>query len=169
MKPHIVYISAGSNLGNRLENCENGIKDLLNSGEIRLLKRSRIYETQPVDYARQDWFINLVIKIETVLKPFALLQRMQAVQHRAGRLKDTIRFGPRILDLDILLFDSLVLDDPQLRIPHPRMHQRRFVLKPICDIDPTITHPVLKQSMQQLLHHLDDKDQKIIEHTCLDS
>ena len=165
MEPHIVYISVGSDLGNRLENCETGINFLLDSRKTRLLKRSRVYETEPVDYTRQEWFINLAVKIETDLDPFALLQRIRSVQRRAGRIQDTVRFGPRVLDLDILLFDDFVLDDPQLCIPHPRMHKRRFVLKPICDIDPDIIHPVLKQSMHQLLHDLDAEDQKIVEYT----
>jgi len=164
LEPHIVYISVGSNLGNRLENCKNGIDLLLENEETRLLIQSRVYETEPVDYTRQDWFINLAVKIETKLDPFTLLQRIQSVQQRSGRIEDTVRFGPRVLDLDILLFDDIVLDDPQLCIPHPRMHKRRFVLQPICDIDPHIIHPVLNQSMQQLLHDLDAEDQEIVEY-----
>lgn len=165
MESHIVYISVGSNLGNRLKNCENGINLLVDSGKTQLLKRSRIYETEPVDYTKQDWFINLAVKIETELDPFTLLQQIQSVQRQSGRIQDMVRFGPRVLDLDILLFDDIVLDDPQLCIPHPRMHKRRFVLTPICDIDPYIIHPVLKQSMDQLLHDLDAEDQKIVEYT----
>jgi 7,8-dihydro-6-hydroxymethylpterin-pyrophosphokinase len=79
-------------------------------------------------------------------------------------MRDSIRFGPRVLDLDIILFDDLVLDDSNLIIPHPRMHKRRFVLKPICDIDPDIKHPVLQQTMRSLLANLDDAEQRIIEY-----
>jgi 2-amino-4-hydroxy-6-hydroxymethyldihydropteridine diphosphokinase len=129
-----------------------------------LKAESRIYQTEPVDYTDQDWFINLVVKIETLLDPNRLLQRLQSIQRKAGRLKDSIRFGPRVLDLDIIFYDEVVINSKQLVIPHPRMHKRRFVLQPLCDIDPAITHPVLKSDVRTLLNHLDDNEQRIIEY-----
>jgi 2-amino-4-hydroxy-6-hydroxymethyldihydropteridine diphosphokinase len=164
MKMHIAYISAGSNLGNRLENCRQGITALTRFGGSRILAQSRVYMTEPVDYKDQDWFINSVVKLETTCNPFELLDQIKSVQKAAGRLADVIRYGPRVLDLDIIFFDNLILDTDRLVVPHPRMHQRRFVLKPICDIDPTIIHPVLKKDVQTLLDGLDKDEQKVIEY-----
>ena len=160
---HIVYISVGSNLGNKLENCCQGIQSLTCCG-ARLITQSRIYQTEPVDYKDQDWFINFVVKIETTLDPYQLLDCMASIQRKAGRIQDPVRFGPRILDLDIIFYDDIVIHSNQLIIPHPRMHKRRFVLQPLCDIDPTIIHPVLKKDVQLLLDGLDDDAQRIIEY-----
>jgi 2-amino-4-hydroxy-6-hydroxymethyldihydropteridine diphosphokinase len=160
---HTAYISVGSNLGDKLENCRRGIRRL-ERDEVRLKAESRIYQTEPVDYLDQDWFINIVVKIETLLDPFRLLRRLQSIQRKAGRLQDSIRFGPRVLDLDIIFYDEVVIHSAQLVIPHPRMHKRRFVLQPLCDIDPAIMHPVLKTDVRTLLNRLDDNEQRIIEY-----
>ncbi|MBU4344480.1 MAG: 2-amino-4-hydroxy-6-hydroxymethyldihydropteridine diphosphokinase [Desulfobacteraceae bacterium] len=153
---HIAYISAGSNIGNRLENCKNSLTSLAESKISIIRSRSSFYITEPVDYINQDWFVNLVVKIETKLDPFRLLDKLKSIQSNAGRDHDAVRFSPRILDLDIIMYDDFVINSPELIIPHPRMHKRRFVLKPICDIDPHIVHPVLKKDMQYLLDRLDD-------------
>ena len=112
--------------------------------------------TEPVDYINQDWFVNLVVKIETRFNPFRLLDKLKLIQSNAARNYDVERFGPRIIDLDIIMYDDFVINSPELIIPHARMHKRRFVLKPFCDIDPHIVHPVLKKDMQYLLDSLDD-------------
>ncbi len=166
VKTHIAYISVGSNLGDKLENCQRGIKALAEAGTSRVLAQSRIYATEPVDYEDQDWFINAMVKLETSHDPYALLNQIESIQRAAGRLKDPIRFGPRILDLDIILYEDYIIDSERLVIPHPRMHKRRFVLKPICDIDPFIIHPVLKKEMQFLLERLGDEKQKVFEFKC---
>ena len=166
VKNHTVYIGAGSNIGNKLLNCRNGIDSLIKFGKAVLKDHSRFYRTEPVDYEEQDWFINCVAKIETTLNPFQLLTQLKAIERNAGRVYDPIRFGPRILDLDILLWDNLVINSSKLVIPHPRMHKRRFVLKPICDIDSKIIHPVLMKDMQTLLEMLDENEQKIVEYAC---
>ncbi|MGD2186357.1 MAG: 2-amino-4-hydroxy-6-hydroxymethyldihydropteridine diphosphokinase [Desulfobacterales bacterium] len=163
---HIAYISAGSNMEDRLQNCRKGIESLTTSGNSRILTQSRIYKTEPVDYEDQDWFINMMIKLETAYDPFQLLDRIEDIQRAAGRWHDPIRFGPRILDLDIILYDDRIIDAERLVVPHPRMHKRRFVLKPICDIDPSIVHPVLKQEMHFLLKQLGDENQKVFEYKC---
>ena len=106
----------------------------------------------------------MMVKVETSLNPFQLLDQIEFIQRAAGRIKDPIRFGPRILDLDIILFDDRIIESERLVVPHPRMHKRRFVLKPICDIDPFILHPVLKQEMHFLLEQLGDENQKVIEY-----
>ena len=164
MKTHIAYISVGSNRGDRLQNCRKGIEALAAPGNTRILAQSRIYMTEPVDYEDQNWFVNLMIKLATELDPFQLLDQIESIQRAAGRLKDSIRFGPRILDLDIILYDDRVINSERLVVPHPRMHKRRFVLKPICDIDPTTIHPVLRQEMQFLLWRLESDKQKVIEY-----
>ena len=161
---HIAYISAGSNMGDRLQNCRRGIEALSEAGNSRILAQSRVYATEPVDYKDQDWFINLMIKLETADDPFQLLDRIESIQRAAGRLQAPIRFGPRILDLDIILYDDRIIESERLTVPHPRMHKRRFVLKPICDIDPAIIHPVLKQEMQFLLKRLGKEEQKVFEY-----
>ena len=161
MATHVVYISVGSNLGRRLVNCRKGIVALTRSAAIRWLDQSRIYQTEPVDYRTQDWFINCVVKMEAALDPLSLLDLVKSIERQAGREGDSVRFGPRVLDLDIVLYDDIVFNHPRLVIPHPRMHKRRFVLKPICDIDPTILHPVFNQSMQSLLDKLPQEGQRI--------
>jgi 2-amino-4-hydroxy-6-hydroxymethyldihydropteridine diphosphokinase len=161
---HIAYISAGSNMGDRLLNCRKGIEALTEAANSRILAQSRIYATEPVDYKDQDWFINMMVKLETPHDPFELLNHIEHIQRAAGRVQDPIRFGPRILDLDIILYDDRVIDSERLVVPHPRMHKRRFVLKPICDIDPEIIHPVLKQKMQILLECLGEEEQKVFEY-----
>ncbi len=161
---HTAYILAGSNMGDRLQNCRKGIESLTESGNSRILAQSRIYTTEPVDYEDQDWFINMMVKLETAHDPFQLLDHIEHIQRAAGRLPDPIRFGSRILDLDIILYDDRIIDSERLVVPHPRMHKRCFVLKPICDIDPTIIHPVLKQAMQVLLKRLGDDKQKVFEY-----
>ena len=198
---HIAYISVGSNIGNRFENCKNSLTSLTESKISIIRGRSPFYMTEPVDYINQDWFVNLVVEIETRLDPFRLLDKLKsieaprsklrgifdrkevcyfqtrsltpqqaagnalafAVQSNAGRNHNAERFGPRILDLDIIMYDDFVINSPELIIPHPRMHKRRFVLKPICDIDPYIVHPVLKRDMQYLLDRLDDDGQMVRE------
>jgi len=151
-------------MGDRLQNCRRGIKALTHQSKSRVLAQSRIYSTEPVDFLDQDWFINMMIKLETELDPFQLLDQIKSIQRAAGRKQDIIQYGPRILDLDIIFFDDLVIDSERLVVPHPRMHKRRFVLQPICDIDPTIIHPVLKKNMQSLLARLGEDEQRVIEY-----
>jgi 2-amino-4-hydroxy-6-hydroxymethyldihydropteridine diphosphokinase len=160
---HVAYISVGSNLGDKLDNCRRGIAALAAAAEVRITGRSRFYKTEPVDVTAQDWFINGAVRIETTLDPFGLLERLQAAQRAAGRPADGLRFGPRVLDLDLLMYDQLVLEDPRLSLPHPRMHLRRFVLQPLCDIDACLVHPLIGKDMQGLLSELDEHGQQVIE------
>ncbi len=162
---HTVYLSVGSNMGDRIENCRSGIANFVSAGRLALLEQSPYYVSEPVDYKDQPWFVNGVIKIATVLSPLSLLQVIHNVQRAAGRHADPIRFGPRILDLDILLYDRVTIHTDEIEIPHPRMHKRRFVLKPICDIGPDMVHPVLNKSMRFLLDQLDDHSQRVTEYS----
>ncbi|MCG6893783.1 MAG: 2-amino-4-hydroxy-6-hydroxymethyldihydropteridine diphosphokinase [Desulfobacteraceae bacterium] len=159
---HIAYISAGSNIGKRRDNCRRGFEALDNSEGVSVRRISRYYRTEPQDYTDQEWFANAVACVETRLEPLQLLAILQAIQRRFGRDKDAFRFGPRILDLDILLFDDRTLCTDALEIPHPRMHKRRFVLQPICDIDPNIVHPSLHQTMSQLLQNVSEEGQTLV-------
>ena len=161
---HTAYIGVGSNLGDKLENCRRGVAELVDDEGSRLVDRSPIYRTEPVDYTDQDWFVNYAVKVATMLEPLALLDKLKSIEHHAGRRRDSVRFGPRVLDLDIILYDDIVMDLPQLVIPHPRMHKRRFVLRPVCDIDPHINHPVFHRTVQSLLEDLTETGQRITEY-----
>ena len=165
-REHIVYLSVGSNMGDKRRSCSDGLAALDRPDASRLLAVSPYYCTEPVDYTDQDWFVNAVAKIATRHEPPELLAELQRIQRQAGRRGDAVRFGPRILDLDILLFDDLVMESPELVIPHPRMHKRHFVLKPFCDIEPHIIHPVLGRSIRSILDGLDTAAQRIRPYPC---
>jgi 2-amino-4-hydroxy-6-hydroxymethyldihydropteridine diphosphokinase len=153
-------------MGSRAENCMTGINLLDESEESSLLARSLFYYTEPVDYMDQDWFVNIAVKIETTLDPFQLIKKLKKIETDSGRIADTIRFGPRILDMDIILYDDMVIDSKDLIIPHPRMHERCFVLKPLCDIDSEIIHPLSGKKIKALLDNLNNEGQKVIPYKC---
>jgi 2-amino-4-hydroxy-6-hydroxymethyldihydropteridine diphosphokinase len=163
MEPHIAFISVGSNIGDRNANCQTGIAAVTAADGVVLTGVSRFYETEPVDFVDQDWFVNAAVRIETILEPVQLLDMLKRIEKTAGRKESALRFGPRVLDLDIILFDGQVMNTDRLVIPHPRMHERRFVLKPVCDIDPWVMHPVLKRSVQEILSDLSgDTHQRVV-------
>lgn len=166
MPKHTAYICAGSNIGDKRRNCRKAIEVLTASGDCVLKDTSRYYRTEPIGFKDQDWFVNVMFKIETVLEPLQLLKKLKAIEREFGRVRDTVRFGPRILDLDVIFYDDLITRASGLEIPHPRMHKRRFVLKPICDIDSTVVHPVFKKTVRQLLELLGDDEQTVVEHQC---
>ena len=158
---HTVFISVGANLGAKMANCRYGIACLQDLSDVADCVTPPFYRTSPVDYVDQDWFVNAALRLTTTLAPLELLDHIAVIQKQAGRKADKVRFGPRILDLDILFYDAHVIKTPRLEIPHPRMHKRRFVLQPICDIDPTFRHPVLRQPVKALLAQLGDDQQEI--------
>jgi len=167
MGKHTAYISVGSNIGDKLLNCQKGISALTESDKSIIIGQSNFYKTEPVDYTDQDWFVNSVVKIETTLDPFQLLYALKTIEKNAGRAEDRIRYGPRILDLDIIFYDDIIINSSNLIIPHYRMHKRRFILKPVCDINSKLVHPVLKMDMQYFLNNLDDKEQGVVQY-CFD-
>jgi 2-amino-4-hydroxy-6-hydroxymethyldihydropteridine diphosphokinase len=150
---HIAYIGIGSNLGDKVYQCETAISDILRADQNKLLAKSSLFKTKPIGYTSQDWFINGVIKIETDLEPLELLQVLKDIESRLGR-KEGFRWGPRAIDLDILLFDEEEIEMEGLQIPHPRLQERQFVLIPLGEIDRSLIHPVLKKSIGELLENL---------------
>ena len=159
---HRAWISLGSNIGDKIGHCRTGIQGLEKSGQSVLTGISRLYCTAPVDYTDQEWFVNAAVQIDTRLNPEALLNEIRAIEKSAGRDRTGVRFGPRTLDMDILLFDQVIMKTPELILPHPRMHKRRFVLQPLCDIDPGILHPVFEKTVQELLDAVDDPEQELM-------
>jgi 2-amino-4-hydroxy-6-hydroxymethyldihydropteridine diphosphokinase len=148
----IAYLSLGSNLGDREANLREAIGRLGELGMVRAV--SAFYETEPVEVrGRQPWFLNAAAAVETELQPQEFLDRMLAIEQSMGRIR-TVPRGPRTIDLDILLFGDDVLDMPGLTVPHPAMHQRRFVLAPLVEIAPEVRHPVLQSTVRELLDSL---------------
>ncbi|MBS3761887.1 MAG: 2-amino-4-hydroxy-6-hydroxymethyldihydropteridine diphosphokinase [Candidatus Brocadiia bacterium] len=149
----IVFIGLGSNIGDRRANLEGAVRALEEQDRIDVLKVSEFHETEPVGGPPQGNFLNAVAKVKTQLAPETLLEKLQSIEKDFGRER-SVRWGPRTLDLDILLYGSEVIKQPALQIPHPRMHERRFVLVPLCEISPEAYHPKLKLTAQQMLDQL---------------
>jgi|SRR5579871_742184 len=144
-----VFLSLGSNIGDRAGNLNAAIVALPEAG-FRVKKVSSFYETEPVDYLKQDWFVNCVVEGESELPAATLLTRLREIEARMGS-KKVIAKGPRILDIDILLFGDETIATPELQVPHPRMTQRRFVLAPLAEIAPEVRHPLWQGSVKDLL------------------
>lgn len=146
------YIGIGSNLGNRHDNCLHAI-ELLEKRGITVQKRSSLYETEPWGVKNQPRFINIVVQIKTTLKPKELLRLLKDIEKEIGR-QYSFRWGPRIIDLDILLFNTLVMNEEDLKIPHPFLHEREFVLRALNEIAPDVIHPVFRKSIDELTQRL---------------
>ncbi len=146
------YIGIGSNLGNRKQNCEKAIS-LLTENRITVLKRSTMFETEPWGIKDQPKFINMAIKIDTILEPEDLLNLLKEIESAIGRTQ-TFRWGPRIIDLDILLYDNLIINTKNVQIPHTEIKDRDFVLRPLSEIAPDKIHPVFRKSIKELLDEL---------------
>ena len=147
------YIGIGSNQGNRITYCSKALREVSKFAIIRSL--SSVFETEPVGEIDQPDFINCVVEIETGLGPYELLIKLLSVENNLGR-KRAGTAGPRTIDLDLIFYDDLVVQDDELSIPHPRAHLRRFVLEPLCEIAPDLIHPILKTSVCKLLNDLED-------------
>ena len=148
-----ILLGLGSNLGERFDNLTSAIKAL--TPEIIVQTISPTYETQPLYVTQQPEFLNLLVRATTTLSPISLLDSIQTLEVELGR-KPSVRFGPRIIDIDIIDYDSLILNLESLTIPHPRMHERLFVLRPLINIVPNWIHPRTGKTVQQLIDGLSD-------------
>jgi 2-amino-4-hydroxy-6-hydroxymethyldihydropteridine diphosphokinase len=151
------YLSLGSNKGDRAHYIARAI-EALGANRIKVMRQSRLYETEPVETTSKAWFLNCVIEAETELLPPQLMHTLLDIERSLGRRRRVLR-GPRFIDMDILLYDDGVVSTGQLEIPHPRMAQRRFVLVPFAEIAPEARHPVLKKSIAELLEETPDRSQ----------
>jgi 2-amino-4-hydroxy-6-hydroxymethyldihydropteridine diphosphokinase len=149
-----VYLSLGSNLGERAKNLLDAIAALRKAG-VDVTRISSMYETEPVDYLDQPWFVNIAVEAETELAPAALLRVLREIETQMGS-KKLIAKGPRLIDTDILLYGDEAIDTPELQIPHSRMHLRRFVLEPLAEIAPNLQHPVLRLKVSEMLAQTPD-------------
>lgn len=156
---HKVYIGVGSNVGNKKENFLEALSRVAKLPDTRIVKESSFYESEPIGDAK-EWYVNGAIEIETKLKPDMLLKKFKNIERAMGRKKVKKRWGSRIIDLDILLYDAAIVKKKNLRIPHPEMSSRKFVLLPLSEIAPQVIHPELGVTISELLINVKD-DKKI--------
>ena len=149
MKVKTVYLSLGSNIGDRAANLRAAL-DRLSAAGLQVRRVSPVYETEPVDLANQRWFLNLVAEAETDLFPLQLLVRTQRIERDLGRVPSVPK-GPRTIDIDILLYANTVIRSATLEVPHPRLAERRFVLVPLADLAPGLRHPVTRRTVREML------------------
>jgi 2-amino-4-hydroxy-6-hydroxymethyldihydropteridine diphosphokinase len=148
MEDHIIYLALGSNVGNRAANLREAIAAL--SPQMEVKAKSKIYETPPWGYADQAKFLNQVVKVVTYVEPEPLLKHLKRLEIALGR-KETFANGPRLIDIDILFYDDRILESAVVTIPHPRLHERGFVLQPLMDLAPDLIHPLKKQSVREMI------------------
>ena len=154
-EPITAYLGIGSNMGDRQAYCGEAVRLISRFPGTSLIEVSSLYETAPLELADQDWFINCVAAVRTTLSPQELLQACREVEQFLGR-KRSARFGPRTIDLDILFYGDQIIRETDLTIPHPRAHERRFVLEPLAEIAPGMEHPALRKTIPQILQAMKD-------------
>ena len=155
MTQNIVFLGLGSNIGDRVRSLKRAEKLISEIDGVIVVSSASLYETEPVGIVNQPSFINSALKIETTLHPAELLGRLKEIERKMGRV-DAVRWGPRIIDIDILLFGNIVVNEKGLTIPHPEMTKRAFVLVPLSEIAPDVIHPILQKSIRELVDELGD-------------
>ncbi len=147
----IVYLSLGSNIEDRVGYIQQAVKLLQKNNDFKIVRTSTLYETEPWGNKNQDWFVNAVIEAKTKLSPSELISHCQQVEQELGRVRDgVVRWGERTIDIDILLYGNDVINLPELIVPHPRMHERAFVLVPMLELVPLLKHPLLHKTIEDL-------------------
>ena len=157
MNLRLVYIAMGSNVGDRAATLERAVEEMNRAG-LRILRQSSLYATQPVGGPPQAWFLNAVVEAETDWMPLRLLHALLKIERALGRRRMVIR-GPRTLDLDVLFYGGSVIRSRELEVPHPRLPQRRFVLAPLAELAPALSHPLLHKTVTELLAETGDSSQ----------
>jgi len=151
---HIIYLALGSNLGNRAANLKAAISSL--TPQMTVKGKSLVYDTPPWGITDQPRFLNQVVKVETYLEPEQLIDHLKRLEVALGRVSG-VQNGPRLIDIDILFFDDMVIESPALTIPHPRLHERAFVLVPLAELAPNLVHPVLNKTVKEMLRNMERK------------
>ena len=154
---HLAYLSLGTNMGDRALYLQEALEMLQENGDIQLHQQSSIYETEPVGYTDQPTFLNMVVGVKTALTPQRLLAYCQKIEQKLGRVR-VIRWGPRTIDVDILMYDQLVIESADLQVPHPRMQERAFVLVPLLEINSDVRMPNQEQSIAEMASVLPDRE-----------
>ncbi|PLT30836.1 2-amino-4-hydroxy-6-hydroxymethyldihydropteridine diphosphokinase [Peribacillus deserti] len=154
---YTAYLSLGTNMGDRVKYLRDAVQLLHNDTEIGITSISSIYETDPVGYVDQERFLNIVLEVKTSKKPDELLRKCQQIELELGRKRE-IRWGPRTIDLDILLYNHENIETESLSIPHPRMHERAFVLVPLIEINPGLSLPMIDKPLSEILEAIPDKE-----------
>ena len=150
----VVYLLLGSNENNRQHNIEQALRLMALKG-CEILSQSALYETEAWGLKEQQPFLNQAVEVRTTLQPLQLLHTLKAIEKETGRV-ETVKWGPRVIDIDILFYGAAIIDEPELKVPHPYLHQRRFTLVPLAEIAPQLLHPVIYKTVVQLLAECED-------------
>jgi 2-amino-4-hydroxy-6-hydroxymethyldihydropteridine diphosphokinase len=151
----VAFIGIGSNIGDPVDACREAVRQISEIPEVRMLRCSSLYRTEPVGPQDQPWFINAVAEIRTSLAPRRVFEALQGIEQRMGRTEGP-KWGPRLIDLDLLLYGQEIVTEKDLTIPHPELHRRRFVLAPLCELASYTIHPAFGVSISGLLDRLTD-------------
>ena len=154
----VCFIGVGSNLDDPVERCMDAFHRLSLISGIKVLRKSSLYRTEPIGFAEQNWFVNAVVEIRTTLSPYELLESLNEIEKNMGRVRG-LKWGPRVIDLDILFYGQEIINEECLQIPHPELHKRRFVLEPLCDLASYMIHPAFGVSVRGLTERLHDRNE----------